>query len=145
MTSKKGGSVIGFDPLAWMKEDASAPPAAGTSGAPKSAEPRAATQAANVPPAPKAGNTPGVVHLGEALTIEQVSGMHAELGRHASASPVVLDAGKLDRIDAAGLQLLTAFVLATEHRGARVEWRSPAAALREGARRTGLTTVLRLN
>lgn len=86
-----------------------------------------------------------VIALGEMLTIEQVGAMHAELGRHLDAKNMALEAGALQRVDAAGLQLLTAFVRAAENRGARLEWRSPTAALRDGARRLGLVDALRLS
>lgn len=86
----------------------------------------------------------GVIALGEMLTIEQVGAMHAELGQHLGAKRVALDAGALQRVDAAGLQLLTAFVRAAGDRGAQLEWRSPTAVLCDGARRLGLSTALRL-
>lgn len=132
MASKKGGSVIGFDPLAWMK-----------GGPAETARP-----AASASPEPIA--TPGapaqdsVFALGEMLTIEQAAAVHAGLGRHLGAPGVTLAAGELQRIDAAGLQLLAAFVQAASGRGTKIAWQAPTAVLRDAARRTGLTTVLRL-
>ena len=70
--------------------------------------------------------------------------MHTELGRHLHAKSVVLEAGALQRVDAAGLQLLTAFLHSALARGIHVEWRSPALALRAAARHLGLETALRL-
>jgi anti-anti-sigma regulatory factor len=71
--------------------------------------------------------------------------MHAELGRYLGKPGVTLAASELQRIDAAGLQLLAAFVQAASGRGTRVAWQAPTAVLRDAARRTGLTTALRLN
>lgn len=136
--AKRNDSVIGFDPLAWMKGGAE-PPAAVPPQAPEPVTIPAA-------PAPVAVGTPAAdvssVSLGDILTIAEVTAMHGELGRHLGAGCVALDAGALQRVDAAGLQLLTAFVRAADSRGTKIEWRSPSAVLRDGARRIGLTAAL---
>lgn len=138
--AKRNDSVIGFDPLAWMKGGAE-PPAEVLSQAPEPVTTPAA-------PAPVVVGAPAAdissVSLGDMLTIAQVTAMHAELGRHLDARSVALDAGALQRVDAAGLQLLAAFVRAADQRGAQIEWRSPSAALRDGARRLGLAVTLHL-
>lgn len=145
MANRKKGSVIGFDPLAWMKdghESRVAGPGAGIPGpVPEAREETGVVEVAR--DTPRA--TPGpIVTLDETLTIEQVGALHAELGRQLGCAQVVLDAGALQRIDAAGLQLLAAFVRTAAGRGAQIEWRSPTAALRDAARRTGLAPALRL-
>jgi anti-anti-sigma regulatory factor len=157
MAGKKGGSVIGFDPLAWMKEPGTesgverATPRtarANHDGASREANTDSATDASPAvnPDDRRAGSAPiGTARLGEVLTIEQAASMHAELGRHLAAESVVLEAGALQRIDAAGLQLLAAFVRAADARGTRVSWRALPSVLRDGARRLGLTGVLHLD
>lgn len=134
MSSKKKGGVIGFDPLAWMKNDDQQSPVDSRPSTANTDDRR-----------PAIDDTPGAVALGEMLTIEQAAAMHAELGRHLGAASVALEAGALQRVDAAGLQLLVAFTRAATGRGTKVEWRSPSTALREGARRLGLSGALGLS
>ena len=142
MARKKDG-IIGFDPLAWMKEPG--PESGAASPAPVTPRPAAVERVtAPAAPTPETTESPDVVVLGDRLTIEQAAAMHAELGRHLGATSIVLEAGALQRIDAAGLQLLTAFMGAAEGRGARVEWRAPSAALHDAACRLGLATALHL-
>ncbi len=138
--AKKGkdNSLIGFDPLVWMKESSA------ECGV-WSVEEEAETADVDTPhSALRTPDAPSAVQLGELLTIEQVAAMHAEFGRHLHADSVVLEAGALARVDAAGLQLLAAFVRTARARGVRVEWRSPTPALREATRRLGLGPALRL-
>jgi ABC-type transporter Mla MlaB component len=150
MASKKN-SVIGFDPLAWMKEDSRESSVVSRQSTPATDEPRPAAHATDHPSTPKTedrrpmtGDTPSAAQLGDVLTIEQAAALYAELGRHLGAKSVMLEAGALQRVDAAGLQLLAAFVRAARARGTQVEWRAPTAVLRDAARRTGLTAALQL-
>jgi anti-anti-sigma regulatory factor len=133
MSRKKGG-VIGFDPLAWMKEGDSAPATA-------SREPEVRTAA----PAPSAAPPQNsAVSLGDTLTIAEAASMHSDLMKRLGEKQTVLDASALTRVDTAGLQLLASFVRTAEARGARIEWRGAQPALRESARRLGLEGALRL-
>jgi len=135
--------VIGFDPLAWMKEPSAESGVRGAEG--KMGASDAKVSASDSPhSALHTSDPPSAVQLGETLTIEQAATMHAELGRRLGAKNVVLDAGRLTRVDAAGLQLLAAFLRAAEGHGTGVEWRAPQPALRESARRLGLEGALRL-
>jgi anti-anti-sigma regulatory factor len=59
-------------------------------------------------------------------------------------SPVELHAAGLDRIDAAGLQLLLAFVHAARTRGLKREWRSVSPALSASGELLGLSGALEL-
>jgi anti-anti-sigma regulatory factor len=140
----KNNSLIGFDPLAWMKEDGGESPVVSRSSTPSPEAGRGAPVTANEDRQPATEDSPGMVVLGETVTIEQAGALHAELGRHLGAGQVVVEAGGVERVDAAGLQLLTAFVRAAHGRGTQVEWRSPSAVLRDGARRLGLSAALRL-
>lgn len=154
MASRKKGGVIGFDPLAWMKDDS---PQASAISRPTDDSGRQSTVVGHPSPTtsapttttddprPATGDAPSAVQLGDTLTIEQVAAMHAELGRHLHAKTVVLEVGHLRRIDAAGLQLLTAFVRAARGRGVTIDWCAPTAALRDGARRLGLDGALDLD
>jgi ABC-type transporter Mla MlaB component len=58
--------------------------------------------------------------------------------------PVTLDITHLQRIDTAGLQVITAFVRERAGHGRSVEWQGTAPVLTTAARLLGLTCVLRL-
>ena len=58
--------------------------------------------------------------------------------------PITLDITTLQRIDTAGLQVLTAFVRERASHGRTVEWRGTAAALTNAAQLLGLTSLLKL-
>jgi anti-anti-sigma regulatory factor len=137
MAGKKGGNVIGFDPLAWMKQPdvpvtdaAIAPPAVAVS--------TTSAESAVVP-----ATVPGqaVIALHDSLTIEHAVALHGELSRHLSARDIVLEAGQVRRIDTAGVQLLVAFVRQAQQRGAVVSWRSAPPVLHEAWRRLGLASA----
>ena len=58
--------------------------------------------------------------------------------------PVTLDVNSLQRIDTAGLQLITAFVRERAARGRSVEWHGSAPALTTAAQLLGLAAFLNL-
>ena len=58
--------------------------------------------------------------------------------------PVTLDITTLQRIDTAGLQVITAFVRERAGQGRTVEWQGTAPVLTTAAQLLGLTSLLRL-
>jgi len=66
-------------------------------------------------------------------------GLLAELRAAALAGAVEVDAAKVARVDAAGLQLLCALVAATQ-----VTWRAPSRVLIDAAATLGLAAALKL-
>ena len=58
--------------------------------------------------------------------------------------PITLDITSLQRIDTAGLQVLTAFIRERAGNGRTVEWRGTAPALTSAAQLLGLTSLLKL-
>lgn len=56
--------------------------------------------------------------------------------------PVVFRSKDVSRVDAAALQLFTAFVIERQRHGRKVQWNEPAPALVEASRLLGLTAVL---
>lgn len=59
--------------------------------------------------------------------------------------PITIDITPLQRIDTAGLQVLTAFVRERAVHGRTVEWRGTAPSLTAAAQLLGLTSLLRLS
>jgi ABC-type transporter Mla MlaB component len=77
--------------------------------------------------------------------VSQVDELKAKLSRAlAQKAPVVLDASAVKQVDAAGLQLLAAFVRERQAKDRTVEWRDPSPPLVDAARRLGLAAMLRL-
>ena len=151
MANRKKDSVIGFDPLAWMKETSHESSISSHEPTPTTDDSQPAMEVSNRPstsathdPRLATDDLPSAVQLGDTLTIEHVSDMHADLVRRLGAKVVVLEAGALTRVDTAGLQLLAAFIRTAENHGTRVEWRAPQSTLHEAARRIGLDGALRL-
>ena len=159
--SEENDSLIGFDPLAWMKEEgeetpaetpaqppAQAPAAAAADPAPAEPVP-APEQVAEEPPVPAAESEPApepqpaaaaaddgaVVALGDTLDIAHVSALYERLsGALNQGREPALDGSELERVDAAGLQLLCAYGRELKSHGHAIEWRGePAEALREAA------------
>ena len=58
--------------------------------------------------------------------------------------PVTLDINALQRIDTAGLQVITAFVRERAARGLAIEWQGTAPVLTTAAGLLGLTSLLKL-
>lgn len=75
----------------------------------------------------------GVVELNERLKAALIS-----------ERSIRLEAGEVERADAATLQLLTAFMRAAEVDGVSCHWGEVSDAVREAAQLTGLTHELRL-
>jgi anti-anti-sigma regulatory factor len=62
----------------------------------------------------------------------------------ANGDPLVIDAGAVERIDTAGLQLLVALVRRQQQTGRRLEWKAVSAELRLCGERLGLLGALDL-
>lgn len=86
-----------------------------------------------------------VIECNEALDVAVVSDFKALLQQASGQNtPIVLDAAQVKRIDAAALQLMTAFFLEARESGLNVTWRNPTEALKYAANMTGLNEVLHL-
>jgi anti-anti-sigma regulatory factor len=145
----KGRNVIGFDPLLWMKDGGTESGVLSTESGVASHESTTNTDPEPVVPTQHSRlstqGSPGVVPLGDMLTIEQAAAMHDLLHPHLGQALITIEAGAVQRVDAAGLQLLTAFVQAVETRNGCIRWQAPSAALRDGARLLGLAGALGLD
>jgi len=80
------------------------------------------------------------------LGIQQVSDLKTELESAVSTgNGVLLDASAVESVDAAGLQLLVAFVQHAGLKKCMFEWRSPSDAFVETAEIMGLSAALQLD
>jgi anti-anti-sigma regulatory factor len=85
------------------------------------------------------------VDFGKTLTIAQVADWQQKLsGIFDLREPVSLDAGDIEKIDGAGLQLLVALMKEAEAAGVPIEWRACSEVLQQNAIRIGLGHVLHL-
>jgi anti-anti-sigma regulatory factor len=169
MAKKTKTSRIGFDPLAWMKDDAAEQSSAKADATPKKAAEAATKQCAHqaaprsvlengnassetktarvgdATAAPSAGSDPKAIALGESLTIKDVKRLQDELrGALANRKRIVLEAASVENVDAAGLQLLDALMHEARTRQVDVQWRDPSVVVARGAGTLGLTDKLRL-
>ena len=79
--------------------------------------------------------------LGEMLTIAQVQALYARMGEllgQDSGSAIAIDASKLIKLDAAGVQLLTVFLRELKHSEKKVEFKNPAPVLIDSFKTLGL-------
>ncbi len=79
-------------------------------------------------------------HLG----IAQVDALHHELLSVAHAEEVMIDVEALQQVDAAGVQLLYAFVQSSRKKGVNITWQSNSEALEKTAVQLGLKAHLGL-
>ena len=114
-------------------------------GPPRAA--RAARTAAANPSLPEVATTPVSTTLGleaECLVAGASTLKESLAGLIDEPLPITLDITALQRIDTAGLQVLTAFVRERADHGRAIEWRGTAPALTAVAQLLGLTSVLGL-
>lgn len=90
-----------------------------------------------------AADTDMLIECGQALDITVVADFKALLQQAMSQGiPVVLDGSRIERIDCAALQLLSAFFIEARERGFQVTWQSPSQALQYAAKMTDLKDIL---
>ena len=90
-------------------------------------------------------NEPSHLKLESVCTLREAADLHfALLAADASASPFRINGGAVDRIDTAGLQLLTSFIRQRSGSGVEVTWSATSAELTRCANRLGLQAELRL-
>lgn len=105
----------------------------------------APAQSVETPPTPAAPQTASLALEAECLVSAGASTLKESLaGLLDEPQPITLDITALQRIDTAGLQVLTAFIRERAGHGRTVEWRGTAPALTSAAQLLGLTSLLRL-
>lgn len=85
------------------------------------------------------------IDCGEVVTIATMAEFHPLLVEAlASKRAVVLNASRLERVDTAALQVLSAFVQDANSQQQSVQWREPSEPLCQAAQLLGLSVLLNL-
>lgn len=88
---------------------------------------------------------PRILHLKGQLNIHEVGSLKTRLGRFLDANQgVILDASKVEKIDTAVMQLLTAFCRSAGAKGIAVKWKNPNSRILHSAEILGLAKPLGL-
>jgi ABC-type transporter Mla MlaB component len=112
---------------------------AGTRGSQPGSEPPAVVEPKDLQPLAATLALPAECMVAEAASLRQ--SLAALLNE---PQPVTLDVAALQRIDTAGLQVITAFVRERGASGRSVEWQGTAPVLSTAAQLLGLTSLLNL-
>jgi len=89
--------------------------------------------------------SPKVIALPDVLDISRVSEFHSTLVNDIKDGEAVsFDVKNVERVDAAFLQLLTAFCMNAESRNIVVEWLTPSEAFQSGVKILGLSEFLEI-
>ena len=85
------------------------------------------------------------VALEAALGIRDARVLHEKLGTVlAAATAIVVDGSRVERLDAAAMQVLAGFIRAARERGLALSWQTPSPALQQAARLLGLEQHLEM-
>jgi len=103
---------------------------------------RASTKPRSASPARR---SPAVVVLGVDCTLRQAVPLKTLLLDADASSAIILDGRAVQRIDAAGLQLLAALAVRESAAGRPLQWNAASRELRAACARAGLTAVLALD
>lgn len=95
-------------------------------------------------PETAAADKNAALDLGDALTIAEVGETHERLRETLDLGALRLEAGELEQLDAAGVQLLCAAVIEARRQQMEVEWAGVSPRLREAAERLGVQETLAL-
>jgi len=83
------------------------------------------------------------VALEAALGIRDARVLHEKLNTVlAAATAIVIDGSRVERLDAAAMQVLAGFTRAARERGLALTWHSPSPVLQQAARVLGFETIL---
>lgn len=86
------------------------------------------------------------VALEAALGIQDARVLHEKLSTVlATATVIIIDGSRIERLDAAAMQLLAGFTRAARQRGLALTWHSPSPVLQQAARVLGFETILEMS
>lgn len=146
--AKKSKSMIGHDPLAWLKDDAEDAEITEVDEKPKTkAKKKTAKKTAAKAKASKSEEvtSDNVFKIQAVQDISSVIDMHEELKNMFGNEKVIFDGEGVERIDTASLQLILSFVQEAKINNIDVVWRSPSEAISNSARLLGMQDALQLN
>lgn len=85
------------------------------------------------------------VALEATLGIADARALYARLGSAlTSATPIVVDGTRVERLDAAAMQVLTCFCRTARERGLALSWQNISPELQQAARLLGLESILQM-
>lgn len=85
------------------------------------------------------------VALEAALSIADARKLHEKLGAVLKcATPVIIDGSRVERLDAAAMQVLACFCRTARERGLSVVWQGPSSGLQQAAHLLGLEAILEM-
>lgn len=144
--AKKSKSMIGHDPLAWLKDDAEDVEI--TEVEEKSVTKAKAKKktAVTKAKAPKAQDTASesVFEIQAVQDISSVTEVHEQMKKLFKNNKVILNGESVERIDAVSLQLILSFIQEAKINDVEVSWRSPSIAISTSAKLLGMEDVLQL-
>lgn len=146
----KKRTKIGFDPLAWMKNDSRESGVVSPESkkdSPESGVVSLESKEKAVPATPDSRlQTPDSrIDIGDALVLAHAARLHAEFEQAlAQKKPLRLNLSRVQVADTAGVQLLLALRRDAEKRGIAASWEAPTQALCAAASQLGLSEALEL-
>ena len=147
--AKKSKSMIGHDPLAWLKEDAEDAEIIEEVESKPKAKKKASKKTAAKSKAPKAKTKAeaedNVFEIQSVQDISSVAELHEKLKDLFKHEKVIMDVSNVDRIDAASLQLLYSFIEEAKVNNVEVAWRSPSEAMTNSVNLLGMEEALQLS
>ena len=148
--AKQKKTMIGLDPLAWLKDEAEEAEIIEEVKVVSKAKPKkkkATTKKATAKKTPKENkmDEDTVFIFQSVQDISSVSDVQSELKKLLSNEKIILDGEQVERIDAASLQLFYSFIEEARTAGVEVFWRSPSDVLSNNAKLLGMEEALQLS
>jgi anti-anti-sigma regulatory factor len=85
------------------------------------------------------------VALEAALGVRDARVLHEKLDTVlAAATAIIIDGSRIERLDAAAMQVLAGFTRAARERGLALTWHNPSPVLQQAARVLGFETILEM-
>lgn len=144
--AKKSKSMIGHDPLAWLKEDAEDAEIIEEAKPVKKAKKKTAKKSpAKEKSKGKTNKKETTFEIQSVQDISSVAELHRELKKLLKYEKVILDGGNIERIDTASLQLIFAWIEEAKNNNIEVTWQTPSEALINSVNLVGMKDVLHLD
>ena len=148
--AKKTKSMIGHDPLAWLKDDAEDAEITEVEEKPvkQAKSKKKATKKKNAKSKSEKSNDVSDDYVFEIQSVQDISSfseIHEEMKTLFKNEKVILSAENVERIDAASLQLILSFIGEAQINNVDIAWRSPSDAISNSAKLLGMEEALQLN